>query len=271
VVEFGSGADIFTGLRVREGGNLYTPEKGNFGPQLAIDWSPEIFHDKLVVRGGYGLNFNQQEIAITANANGNPPAQGYYNFSSASPTAINPDIIYGISSSPTSLSGFASNPHTIATYNSSNLPTGGNANVYAFGNTTGGLPTPYTQHYSLDLEYEIGRQLVATLGYQGSSSHHQNTQVNEMATALARGVALNPLITNLDYYPNTASANNNSFLAELKHPMAHHIQLLDRMKRIRTIRKIPRSRGDAPTTTSASPSRLLVSGSRSSSKVRMDG
>jgi hypothetical protein len=46
-----------------------------------------------------------------------------------------------------------------------------------------------------------------------------------MATALARGVALNPLITNLDYYPNDASANNNSFLAELKHPMAHHIQL----------------------------------------------
>jgi hypothetical protein len=225
VVEFGSGADIFTGLHVREGGNLYTPEKGNFGPQLAIDWSPEIFHDKLVVRSGYGLNFNQQEIAITANANGNPPAQGYYNFSSASPSAINPDIIYGVSSSPTSLNGFASNPHTIATYNSSNLPTGGNANVYAFGNTTGGLPTPYTQHYSLDLEYEIGRQIVATLGYQGSTSHHQNTQANEMATALARGVALNPLITNLDYYPNDASANNNSFLAELKHPMAHHIQL----------------------------------------------
>jgi Carboxypeptidase regulatory-like domain len=225
VVVFGTGADIFTGLRVREGGNLYSPEKGNFGPQLAIDWSPEMFHDKLVVRGGYGLNFNQQEIAITANANGNPPAQGYYNFSSASPTAINPDILYGISSSPTSLNGFASNSHTITTYNSNNLPTGGSASVYAFGNTTGGLPTPYTQHYSLDMEYEIGRQLVATVGYQGSSSHHLNTQTNEMATALARGVALNPLITSLDYYPNDASSSNNAFLAELKHPMAHHIQL----------------------------------------------
>jgi len=225
VVVFGGGPDIFSGLSVREGGSLYSPEKGNFGPQLAFDWSPEVFRDKLVVRGGYGLNFNQQEIAITANANGNPPAQGFYNFSSASPTAINPKILYGISSSPTSLGGFASNPNTITTYNSANLPTAGSASVYAFGNTTGGLPTPYTQHYSLDTEYSIGRQLVASIGYQGSSSHHLNTQTNAMATALARGVALNPLITSIDYYPNDASSNNNAFLAELKHPMAHHYQL----------------------------------------------
>jgi len=225
VVVFGSGADIFSGLSVREGGNLYSAEKGNFGPQLAIDWSPEIFRNKLVVRGGYGLNFNQQEIAITANANGNPPAQGYYNFSSASPTDINTSILYGISSSPTSLNGFASNPNTKTTYNSANLPTGGSASVYAFGNTTGGLPTPYTQHYSLDAEYDFGHALVGSIGYQGSSSHHLNTQTNAMATALARGAALNPLITSIDYYPNDASSNNNAFLAELKHPMAHHFQL----------------------------------------------
>jgi hypothetical protein len=224
VAVFGSGADLFTGLRIREGGNLYSPEKGNFGPQLGFDWSPEMFHDKLVVRGGYGLNFNQQEIAITANANGNPPAQGYYSFSSGSPTDINPDILYGISSSPTSLTGFASNPNTITTYNSANLPTAGNANVYAFGNETGGLPTPYTQHYSVDTEYDFGHAIVASLGYQGSASHHLNTQTNAMATALVKGVALNPLITNLDYYPNDASSNNNALLAEVKHPFSHHFQ-----------------------------------------------
>ena len=115
---------------------------------------------------------------------------------------------------------------TKTTYNSANLPTAGNARCNAFGNTSGGLPTPYTEHYSLDTEYQISdSQFVASLGYQGSSSHHLNTNSNAMATALVRGVALNPLITAINYYPNDASSNNNAFLAELKHPMLHHFQL----------------------------------------------
>ena len=223
-VVFGAGADVLTGLAVHVGGNLWTPQKGNFGPQFGLNWSPEMFHSKLVVRGGYGLNFNQEEIAISANSGGNPPVQGYYNFSSVSPSEINPNILYGISSSPTSLTGFASNPATKTTYTSTNLPAGGNGNVSAFGNTTGGLPTAYTEHYSLDTEYDFGHNIVASLGYQGSSSHHMITQLNENAAALAKGLQLNPLLTGVDFYPNAGSSNNNAMLAELKHPIAHHFQ-----------------------------------------------
>ena len=31
-----------------------------------------MFNDKLVVRGGYGLNYNQEEIAISSNIVNNP-------------------------------------------------------------------------------------------------------------------------------------------------------------------------------------------------------
>jgi len=223
-VVFGAGGDELTGLAIHEGGNLWTPQKGNFGPQVGLNWSPEMFHNKLVVRGGYGLNFNQEEIAISANTDYNPPVAGYYNFSSASPSSINPDILYGISSSPTSLTGYASNPATITGYNSDNLPVAGSGNVTAVGNTTGGLPTAYTEHYSLDTDYDFGHEIVASLGYQGSSSHHMITQLNENAAALAKGLALNPLLTGVDFYPNTGSSNNNAMLAELKHPFAHHFQ-----------------------------------------------
>ena len=229
VVQTGTGADYFTGINVRIGGNLWTSQKLNFGPQLAFDWSPEIFHNKMVVRGGYGLNFNQEEIAISANANANPPVQGFYNFTFASPS--NPgtngaDILYGISSSPTSLNGFASNSNTITAYNSNNLPTAGNANLFAFGNaSTGGLPTQYLHHYSLDTEYNINNWLVASLGYQGSTGRHLMVQYLANATALARGLPLNPLVTQVDYYGNEGSSNNNAMLAELKHPFSHHISL----------------------------------------------
>jgi hypothetical protein len=196
-VEFGAGGAELTGLAIHKGGGLWTPQKGNFGPQLGMNWSPEMFHSKLVVRGGYGLNFNQEEIAISSNTNYNPPVQGYYNFTSASPSEINPNILYGISSSPTSLTGFASNPATITGYNTNNLPVAGSGNVTAVGNTSGGLPTAYTEHYSLDTEYAFGREIVASLGYQGSSSHHMIQQLNENAAALAKGLALNPLLTNV--------------------------------------------------------------------------
>jgi hypothetical protein len=228
-VHMGSGADYFTGINVKVGGDLWTPQKGNFGPQLAFDWSPVLFHDKMVVRGGYGLNYNQEELAISTSAEQNPPVQGFYNFTFASPS--NPgtngaDILYGISSSPRSLNGFASNTNTITAYNTSNLPVAGNASLFVFGNGTGGLPTQYFHHYSLDTAYTFfNNQLVASLGYQGSSGHHLMVQYLGNATALARGVALNPLVTNLDYYGNEGGSNNNEMLAELKHPFSHHFSL----------------------------------------------
>ena len=218
VAQLGAGSSYLTGINLRQGGNLWTPQKGNFGPQLGFNWSPEGMHGKLVVRGGYGLNYNQEEIAISANSNYNPPGAGYYDFTSPNPTSINANILYGISSSAKSLFGFASNPHTITTYNSSHIPTAGNASVTAF---PANLPTAYSHHYSLETEYDLGHQLVATLGYQGSTSHHLINQYNENAVAAAQGLALNPLITSVDVYGNEAASNNNMMLAALKHQFAH--------------------------------------------------
>jgi hypothetical protein len=225
VAQFGSGSAAFTALSIRLGGNLWQPQKGNFGPQLGFNYNPALFKGNLTVRGGYGLSFNQEEIAITANTGNNPPTQNYDSFSYANPT--NPgtnggDIIYGISSSPTSLSGFASNPHTITTYNSANLPTAGNANVVIIGDGHNNLPTSYTQHFSLDTEYQIGKELVASVGYQGSVGRHLINHQNPDAAAVASGAALNPLITGGDFWTNEGSSNNNELLLELKHPFTHH-------------------------------------------------
>jgi len=227
-IRLGSGATTFTGMDARIGGTLWTPQKLNFGPQVAFDWSPTLFHDKMVIRGGYGLSFNQEEIAITANASGNPPTQGYYDFQYSSPS--NPgtngaDILYAASSTATSLNGFPSNPHTITTYNSANLPTAGNASVFAFGDGHGGLPTQYLEHYSLDANYNFNNWVAASLGYQGSVGRHAMVQYLANATALAQGVALNPLVTNLDYYGNGGSTSYNSMLADVKHPFNHQFSV----------------------------------------------
>jgi hypothetical protein len=225
VAMFGSGSAMFTGLSIRLGGNLWTPQKGNFGPQVGFNWSPMMFNGNVTIRGGYGLNFNQEEIAITANAGNNPPTQNFVNYSFNSPT--NPgtnggNIIYGISSSPTSLNGFPSNPHAITSFNSANLPTAGNANVIIIGTGNGSLPTQYAHHYSLDTEYQISRQIVASIGYQGSASHHLINHQTPNSAAVVAGVPLNPLVTGGDYWTSGGSGNNNALLLELKHPFVHH-------------------------------------------------
>ena len=73
VVRFGSGADLLTGIAIRTRIDGWNAQKLNFGPQIGFNWSPAYMKGKVVWRGGYGLNYNQQQIA-TANAyDGNPP------------------------------------------------------------------------------------------------------------------------------------------------------------------------------------------------------
>lgn len=222
---FGAGSAAFTGLTVRPGGGLWSPQKGNFGPQIGFNWSPGSFNNKLVVRAGFGLNFNQNEIAITANAGNNPPTQNFPTFQFASPTNPGPNgpkILYGISSSPTNLNGFASNPNTITTYNAAGLPTAGSANIVILGDGRGNLPTTYVEHFSLDTQYEVSKDLIASVGYQGSLSRHLINHAQPNAIGTVAGYALNPLITGGDFWQNNGVANNHALLVELKHPFVHH-------------------------------------------------
>lgn len=226
-VRFGSGSAAYTGLTVATNRPLWNPQHLNFGPQFGFNWSPGFSNGKLVVRGGYGLNFNQEEIAITANAGNNPPtANGYY-WSWTNPTTPGPNaskINYTLSSSPTSLNGFPPNPNAITSYNSSGLPTAGSASITIIGDGYGNLPTTYIQHYSADTDYEFGKELVASVGYQGSVGRHIINHQTPNAPAVVAGYGFNQLVTGGDFWINGGSSNNNALLLELKHPMVHQFQ-----------------------------------------------
>lgn len=218
VVVLGSGATGFTGLTVRQGGNLTNAQKGNFGPQFGFAFSPDMFHGKAVFRGGYGLNYNQSEISITSNSGNNPPGILSVSYASGSPTTIDPRIVYGIAPDPKSLFGYPPNPNAIGGFNSANLPVRGGAFLYAFQPNQ---PTIYTQHFSLDTQIDLGHQFVATVGYQGSTTKHLIVQTFLYANAFAAGIPQNNLVQNIDEYANTGNSNNNSLLLGFKHQMSH--------------------------------------------------
>ncbi|MDE1161852.1 MAG: carboxypeptidase-like regulatory domain-containing protein [Acidobacteriaceae bacterium] len=229
-ITLGSGASAFTNMRAVQGHNLWNPDKYNFGPQLGFNWSPEMFNNKMVVRAGYGLSFNQSEIAITANTGYNPPVQNSITFQFNSPSNSGTNgsqILYAVSSDLNSTNGFPANPNAVTSYNTNSLPTAGNASMTILGDGNGKYPTIYVQHYSADVEYQFPFQIVASLGYQGSVSRHLITQQTPNAYAVVRGYTLNPLVPNGggSVYLNAGSANNNSMLVEVKHPFAHHFTI----------------------------------------------
>jgi hypothetical protein len=217
-VVLGSGSAVVSNLSIRKGGSLWQAQKANFGPQIGFAWNPAANRGKFVLRGGFGLNYNQEEIAISGNSSGNPGRTVTPQFAIATPTSPNPGIVYAIPSNPKSLFGYPANPNTIVRFGPNGLPTTGQVSVAAYA---ANLPTMYTEHYSVDTQYDLGHQFVATLGYQGSLARHTYFHYEENAVAAVQGYTLNPGVSNVNFYGNGGHGNNNSMLAGLKHQFSH--------------------------------------------------
>jgi hypothetical protein len=212
----GQGANFLTGLTVRKG-NSWNAQKDNFGPQIGFAWSPSRFNDKLVVRGGYGLAYNQEEIAISSNIVNNPGLVVFPTFNMSTPTSPNPGILYATAGSPNSLTTYPSNKNAISTFGPNGLPTTGQVGVNIFPRD---LPTMRVHHYSLDTQYDLGHHLIATLGYMGSLSRNIFFHENPNAAPAAFGFPLNPQIGGGDFWGVSGHGNYNALLAELKHQFA---------------------------------------------------
>jgi hypothetical protein len=200
------------------------------GPEIGVAWSPSQFHDRLVVRGGYGLNYNEEEIAISANISSNPGFSDVFpSFSFASPTATctiaNCGIVYAVSSGIHNLYGYPANPNAISPIGANGLPTNANiangtgVNVEIFPAT---LPTMRVQHYSVETQYDLGYASIATLGYMGSKSSNVFFHDNPDALTASLGYNLNPQIGGGDYWGVGGWGNYNAMLAELKHEFSQH-------------------------------------------------
>jgi len=219
VVVPGMGVDTLTSLTVPTRGSLYNVQKGNFGPQIGFAYSPSNMQGRMVFRGGFGLAYNQEEIAISANGNNNPPAITTPNYTSPNAANINPNIVYGVSSDIHSFVGFPPNPNTITTFGPDNLPTSGAIQVTAFPTN---FPTQYSYHYSLDIQGDLGHQLVANVGYQGSSSKHTYYHYDLNAVSAVEGIPFNPHVNSVNFFGNEGHGNYNALLAGLKHQFSHH-------------------------------------------------
>jgi Carboxypeptidase regulatory-like domain len=218
VLRFGPGSALLTGVTLRTGIGAWNAQKLNFGPQIGFNWSPNYYNGRVVLRGGFGLNYNQEQIANSNTNDGNPPGTSSVPGSSKNPSQINPNILYAISSSPTNIFGYPPNPSVITTFNAAGLPTVGGANLGALPNN---LPTEYSYHYSLEVEMDLTHSWVANIGWLGSSGRHLMYDYDANGYGTILGAPLNPLINGINTFGNLGSSNNNMMLAGLKHQFSH--------------------------------------------------
>jgi hypothetical protein len=217
----GAGSAYMTSLVVHKG-NAWNPQKDNFGPQIGFAWSPDFFKSRFVLRGGYGLNYNQEEIANSANIWQNPGLAVTESFAMSTPSSPNPGIVYAVSSNVHSIYGYPANSNATATFGPNGLPTTGSSFAIEIFPTN--LPTERVHHYSLQAEYDLGHDLVASLGYQGSQSRDVMFHHNPNALPAALGYTLLPQIESGggDYWGVQGWGNYNAMLAELKHRFSMH-------------------------------------------------
>jgi hypothetical protein len=230
-VEFGSGANFLTNMKIRTGGNEFNAQKTNFGPQLGFAWSPRQFvgHDfsnRLVVRGGFGIAYNGVSQSNTLDTRFNPPfVDNGQTFSAAAGNLTYIDTFPANVHNP---NGYAANPNAIVTFGPNNLPTTCCTDLTAFPVDE---PTTYEMHYSLNTEYDLGHKWVATVGYQGSQTRHLTIHYNLYNPAAIAGIAFNPLIHGVTYYGNDGNATFNALLLEAKHTFSQSF-LLDTQYRL---------------------------------------
>jgi hypothetical protein len=167
---------------------LYDPDRNNFAPRLGFAWQPnfkflgERFAEgRTVIRGGFGISYDRIFENLGNNVRFNPPfAAAGAPFCCGTATDPNdPDgIVYGFA--PPGTLAFPVNPGLRAgidpltggllASSSTTLPGGFIRRdlLIEVNGTPKHLPNSYVYSYSLEVQTQLMKNLVASLGYQGS-------------------------------------------------------------------------------------------------------
>lgn len=174
-----------TGSRVEPTSDLYNPDRNNFAPRFGFAYSPKRYglEDKLVIRGGAGVNYNRTPSVVFANSRGNPPF--FARFAICCGTAATDfgtpfaggQILYAVGSSSSPFSYPANPALAVGIDPATGTPLNRTVEIYG---ALPDSPTAYVYTYSLDVQYALPYKLTATVGYQGSSSHKLIRLVNQL-------------------------------------------------------------------------------------------
>jgi hypothetical protein len=157
---------VMPGLTPGTSAHPFSADKKDLAPRIGVAYR---LTDKTVIRGGYGIFYESGRFKFLDQMFWNSPGYGGSTYNSASMVPDPAMTFY------TAGDTFPA-PITVAR-GTWPLPLGDNAGTLCFRCDTATTDantwhTTYIQRWSLDVQREIGRSVVATLGYVGSEGTH---------------------------------------------------------------------------------------------------
>jgi hypothetical protein len=187
-------------------------DKNNFAPRFGFAWSPSPDGgflarlsggaDHLVIRGGYGIYYDQVLVGtLEENTFTNPP--------------FNNSL---------SLTATVANPITFANPAAGAPP--GTLAPRLLITTTSPFITPITQQWNLTVQRQVGKSIAFEIGYLGSGGNHQTRPVDINAPTPQEILKVSKGVAGCD--PALAASNNPNNCINLARPFRGYTSITDR-------------------------------------------
>jgi hypothetical protein len=203
-----------TGVVQQRNHNLWNKDLNNFGPRLGFAWDT-MGNQKLVVRGGFGINYDRLYNNIFENIRFNPPFFAIGLLGTAAGVAlVTPAETAQLLTFPfTGTSVFANNALT--------------PSIRAMDQN---LVTPYYEQAHLGFQYQLGRNMVVESNYVGTFGHKltdiegRNIFDGRQAAGQPHG-GLNPNYGTIGFRSNCCNSNYHAWQTTLRKRFSGGLQL----------------------------------------------
>jgi hypothetical protein len=197
----------------------------NFAPRLGFAWSPMMYDNKIVFRGGFGMAYDRFDDNVFNNTRNNPPFVANYGICCGTDVNefgspfVHGQIAFNLGTSNNPLS-YPANPVLITPLGSNGLPTilPGQSPPNIYANPTY-MPTPYTYLYSFQMQNSLATDWVFTLGYQGSAGHHL-TRIKNLKEFYPNP---NQSVGQVYSFTPDTNSNFNALNTQLEHRFRHGV------------------------------------------------
>jgi len=174
--------------------NRINTDKNSFGPRLGFAWTPNHFNQRIVVRGGYGIYYGRTPSILVGTAHSNNGLQvETLTYKGTSIPVTYPNTVCGPP---------VANPSCPPPTPGPGVPTPPPPTIFVFNPN---YVEPYTQQFSLGVEYQLAKDTALTVSYLGVHGVRlQRTRDVNLAGEVPAtiGIAGTTAVLNYLRYPN---------------------------------------------------------------------